>query len=103
MPEGKSSNRDQLHAGINNKLHDFTPVRDVFQLNTTLCHNNCLTELPKQTATDQALNKDSEVSFFQVMKVVSDKHDLSSVQKVNFPEEQVLRLCNGIAPNSLSL
>jgi len=60
-------------------------------------------ELPKQTATDQALNKDSEVSFFQVMKVVSDKHDLSSVQKVNFPEEQVLRPCNGIAPNSLSL
>jgi len=44
VPEGKSSNRDQLHAGINNKLHDFTPVRDVFQLNTTLCHVNCLTE-----------------------------------------------------------
>ena len=57
-------------------------------------------ELLNETSVDQASSKNSEVSLFQVMKIVSDKQELSFVEKVHLPEEQIIRLCNLIAPSA---
>jgi len=57
-------------------------------------------ELLNQDAADQVSSKNTEVSLFQVMKLMSDKHELSFIEKIHLPEEQILRLCNRIVPNS---
>ena len=57
-------------------------------------------QLLNETFVDQASRKNSNVSLFQVMKIVSDKQELSFVEKVHLPEEQIIRLCNRIVPNA---
>jgi hypothetical protein len=49
---------------------------------------------------DQFTSKNSEGPLFQIMKIVSDKQELSFVDKVFLPEEQILGLCNRILPNA---
>ncbi|GLJ12791.1 hypothetical protein SUGI_0197900 [Cryptomeria japonica] len=38
--------------------------------------------------------------LFQVMRIVSDKQELSFVEKVHIPEDQIFHLCNQIVPNA---
>jgi len=52
------------------------------------------------TSADQVSTENPEVSLFQVMKIVSEKQELSFVGKVHIPEELILCLCNRIVPNA---
>ena len=57
-------------------------------------------DLLNYTSVDQVSTENPEVSLFQVMKIVSEKQELSFVGKVHIPKEHILRLCNRIVPNS---
>ena len=57
-------------------------------------------DLLNYTSVDQVSTENPEVSLFQVMKIVSEKQELSFVGKVHIPEELILFLCNKIVPNA---
>ena len=64
---------------------------------SAIMNSKCLQlELPNQTVVGQVSSKDLEVSLFQVMKIVYDKHKLIFVEKLHFPEEHIFCLCNRI-------
>ncbi|GLJ12793.1 hypothetical protein SUGI_0197940 [Cryptomeria japonica] len=50
-----------------------------------------------QTAVQASSNK---FPLFQVMRIVSDKQELSFVEKVHIPEDEIFHLCNQFVPNA---
>eukprot|EP01018_Ginkgo_biloba_P007841 Gb_06198 [translate_table: standard] len=55
-------------------------------------------DLLPQNALQECANQ--KPLLFQVMRIVSDKQDMSFVEKVHIPEDQILSLCNRIVPNA---
>jgi len=55
---------------------------------------------PETNQTVQVSSKYLASNLFQVMRIVSNKLDLSFVEKVQIPEDKILQLCNGIVHNS---